>query len=135
MVSLGRASRPLHYWDNGRLARWRRHTSVLMSSCAPLAYEFFWKQLEQLVKTTSSFSPRNSCALEPAGVLPSAKEVVFVSCHGCFHLAKPILICIPVRSAGGGLSRIDDLVVLVEIAICLCLFGICRANPAAELLP
>jgi hypothetical protein len=39
--------------------------------------------------------------LEPAGVLPAAEEVVFISCYGCFHLSKLILIYIPVRSTGG----------------------------------
>jgi len=36
-----------------------------------LACKFFWKQLEQLVKTTSSFSPRNCAAiLKPGAVAP-----------------------------------------------------------------
>ena len=32
-----------------------------------LAYKFFWKQLEQLAKTTSFFSPRNRAAFLEAG--------------------------------------------------------------------
>jgi len=36
-----------------------------------LAYKFFWKQQKQLVKTTSSFSPRNRAALlNPGAVAP-----------------------------------------------------------------
>jgi hypothetical protein len=38
---------------------------------SPLACKFFWKQPEQLVKTTSSFSPRNRAAiLKPGAVAP-----------------------------------------------------------------
>jgi hypothetical protein len=36
-----------------------------------LAYKFVWKQQKQLVKTTSSFSPRNCAALlKPGAVAP-----------------------------------------------------------------
>ena len=60
-----------------------------------LAYMFFRKQLEQLVKTTSYFSPRNRAAILKSGADLSATalakagcarmaRVVFISCHGCF---------------------------------------------------
>jgi len=44
---------------------------VLLSCSFSLVYEFFWKQQKQLVKTTSSFSPRNRAALlKPGAVAP-----------------------------------------------------------------
>jgi hypothetical protein len=43
-------------------------------------------------------------ALEPAGALPAAKGVVFISCQSCFHLQNlSSFTFIPVLSAGGGL--------------------------------
>jgi hypothetical protein len=47
------------------------HLQFFFYTSPLLACKFFWKQLEQLVKTTSSFSPRNCAAiLKPGAVAP-----------------------------------------------------------------
>jgi hypothetical protein len=69
-----------------------------------LAYKFFWKQPEQLVKTTSSFSPRNRAAiLKPGAVAPGWQELFLSVVMVVSFSTKLILIYIPARSAGGGL--------------------------------
>ena len=53
-------------------------------------FMFVWKQLEQLVKTTSSFSPRNCAAFSNAGLFPPhTKNKLFST--GLF----PIFKCTP----------------------------------------
>ena len=66
------------------------------------------KQLEQLVKTTSSLSPRNCAALlnrrasQPAHIF----KVVFTGCTGCFQFSKSMgekwrCAALPVHGASG----------------------------------
>jgi hypothetical protein len=54
-----------------------------------LAYDFFWKQQVQLIKTTSSLPPRNCAALNKLAdelvSLRTSLKVVFTSCSGCFQ--------------------------------------------------
>ena len=75
---------------------------------------FFRKQLEQLVKTTSSFSPRNRAAILKSGADLSATALAKADTPGWQELflsvvmvvsfsTKLILIYIPARSAGGEL--------------------------------
>ena len=69
-----------------------------------LAYKFIWKQQKQLVKTTSSCSPRNRAALlKPGAVAPGWKKLFLSVVMVVSFSTKLILIYIPVRSADGGL--------------------------------
>ena len=80
------------------------HLAFLVISLI-LAYKFFWKQPEQLVKTTSSFPPR-----KPRGDLETGRgcariaRVVFISCHGCFLFNETYPHLHSRASAGGGLA-------------------------------
>jgi hypothetical protein len=64
-----------------------------------LAYKLFWKQQKQLIKTTSSFSPRNRAApLKPGAVAPGWKKLFLSVVMVVSFSTKLILFYIPVRS-------------------------------------
>jgi len=64
---------------------WR--VSLILHDLHVLACKFYWETTKTTCKNNILFiaaKPRG--ALESAGVLPAEKEVVFISCYGCFHL-------------------------------------------------
>jgi hypothetical protein len=76
-----------------------------------LACKLFWKQPEQLVKTTSSFSPRNLAAiLKPGAVAPGWQELFLSVVIVVSFSTKLILIYIPVQ------ARAADDIILVGLA-------------------
>ena len=78
---------------------------------------FVWKQLEQLVKTTSSFSPRNCAAFSNTGFFrPHTKNKLFST--GLF----PIFKCTPENYC-------DNLLHTSHIAICEVNGNKQKANP------
>ena len=84
------------------------HLAFLVISLI-LAYKFFWKQPEQLVKTTSSFSPRNLAAiLKPGAVAPGWQELFLSVVIVVSFSTKLIRIYIPAQARAAGLPITSD---------------------------
>ena len=84
------------------------HLAFLVISLI-LACKLFWKQPEQLVKTTSSFSPRNLAAiLKPGAVAPGWQELFLSVVMVVSFSTKLILIYIPAQARAAGLPITSD---------------------------
>ena len=80
-------------------------SSFATASICNCFYKLFWKQPEQLVKTTSSFSPRNLAAiLKPGAVAPGWQELFLSVVIVVSFSTKLIRIYIPARNAGSELT-------------------------------